>query len=67
MPWIDPKKEIEADAIAIQNRIKSRQTVIRERGYDPEIIDQQIQADMFANNDLRIQIDNTDVGEDDED
>lgn len=67
MPWIDPKKEIEADAIAIQNRIKSRQTVIRERGYDPEIIDQQIQADMFGNNNLRIEIDNSDVGEDDED
>lgn len=47
MPWIDPKKEVEADAIAVQNGFKSRQMVIRERGYDPEIVDQQIQSDMF--------------------
>ncbi|MGB5583307.1 MAG: phage portal protein, partial [Gammaproteobacteria bacterium] len=47
MPWIDPKKEMEADSVAVVNGFKSRQMVIRERGYDPELVDQQIQADMF--------------------
>lgn len=47
MPWIDPKKEMEADQIAVDNGFKSRQMVIRERGYDPEIVDQQIQGDLF--------------------
>jgi lambda family phage portal protein len=47
MPWIDPKKEMEADAIAVESGFKSRHMVMRERGYDPEIVDQQLQADMF--------------------
>jgi len=48
MPWIDPKKEMEADAVAVTNGFKSRHMVVRERGYDPAIVDQQLQADMFA-------------------
>lgn len=47
LPWIDPKKEIEADALAVEKGFKSRQMVIRERGYDPEIVDQQLQADRY--------------------
>ena len=47
LPWIDPKKEMEADALAVESGFKSRRMVIRERGYDPEIVDQQLQADMF--------------------
>lgn len=47
MPWIDPKKEMEADSIAVESGFKSRHMVMRERGYDPEIVDQQLQADMF--------------------
>ena len=45
MPWIDPKKEIEADAMAVQSHFKSRHQVIRERGGDPAIVDEQIKAD----------------------
>ena len=47
MPWIDPKKEIEADVAAIDNGIKARHQVIRERGGDPRLVDEQIQADLF--------------------
>lgn len=47
MPWIDPKKEMEADAVAVDSGFKSRHMVIRERGYDPEIVDQQLLSDDF--------------------
>lgn len=47
MPWIDPKKEVEADALAVEKGFKSRHMVIRERGYDPEMVDQQLKADTF--------------------
>lgn len=47
LPWIDPKKEIEADILAIDNGIKSRHQVIRERNGDPAIVDMQIAADTF--------------------
>lgn len=47
MPWIDPKKEIEADALAVENGFKSRTQVIRERGGDPRLVDQQNEADTF--------------------
>lgn len=55
MPWIDPKKEIEADQIAVESGFKSRHMVMRERGYDPEIVDQQLQADMFEKTEPRQQ------------
>jgi len=48
MPWIDPKKEIEADVIAINNGVKSRAQVIRERGGDPVAVDRETEADQFA-------------------
>ena len=47
MPWIDPQKEANANETAVKNGFKSRQMVIREMGYDPELVDQQIQGDMF--------------------
>ncbi len=46
MPWIDPKKESEADELAVQNRFKSRHQVIRDRGGDPAMVDQQIQLEL---------------------
>lgn len=48
MPWIDPKKEIEADALAVENGFKSRHQVIRDRGGDPQAVDEQIKADEFV-------------------
>jgi len=42
MPWIDPKKEIEADQLAVESRFKSRAQIIRERGGDPEAVRKQL-------------------------
>lgn len=47
IPWIDPLKEINADAMAVMNGFKSRHMVIRERGYDPATVDEQLAADEF--------------------
>jgi lambda family phage portal protein len=46
-PWIDPKKESEAAKMDVEQGFKSRRMIIRERGLDPDLVDQQIQADMF--------------------
>lgn len=45
MAWIDPKKEVEADALAVQHGFKSRPQVIRERGGDPRQVDAERAAD----------------------
>ena len=45
MPWIDPKKEVEADAAAVENRFKSRTQIIRERGGDPDVVEEQIKQE----------------------
>lgn len=45
MPWVDPEKETKADILAIQSRLKSRHQVIRERGGDPRIVDDQIRRE----------------------
>jgi len=47
LPWIDPKKEIEADGLAIEYGLKSRQQVIRERGGNPAQVDAEREADTF--------------------
>ena len=35
IPWIDPKKEVEADALLVNNDFATREQVIRRRGGDP--------------------------------
>lgn len=45
MPWIDPLKEVNANAEAVTNGFKSRHMVIRENQYDPAIVDEQLKAD----------------------
>ena len=44
-PWVDPLKDLEAEVLAIDNLIKSRSAAIKERGYDPERVDQEIADD----------------------
>lgn len=45
--WIDPKKEIEADILAIDHGLKTRAQVIRERtGREPEIVKEQIALEL---------------------
>jgi lambda family phage portal protein len=43
--WIDPLKDMEAEVLAVENRFKPRSLVIESQGYDPEEVDQKIQAD----------------------
>jgi lambda family phage portal protein len=43
--WVDPKKDAEAEIIAIRAGLKSRSQSIQERGYDPERIDTEIKMD----------------------
>jgi len=64
MPWIDPKKEIEADQVAVQAGFKSRHQVIRERGYDPDIVDQQRAADVMPVQETQAQPVNEETQED---
>ena len=45
--WIDPKKEMEAMQIAVNSRFTSRSAVIRKRGEDPDVVDNEIEQDDF--------------------
>lgn len=47
VPWIDPKKEIEAWGMAVESGFKSRYQVIRDMGGDPSAVDAQLAADEF--------------------
>jgi capsid protein len=46
--WIDPSKDVKADVEAIDNLIKSRGQVIRERGRDPREVYDEIADDIAA-------------------
>lgn len=46
-PSLDPKKEMEADALAIATGVKSRAQVVAEKGRDVQDVDQEIAADKF--------------------
>lgn len=48
MPWIDPAKEVNADAAAVEAGFKSRHQVIRERYGDPRRTDAELAADRFT-------------------
>lgn len=48
MPWIDPAKEVRADAEAVAEGFKSRRQVIRERNGDPRRVDAEIEQDTFT-------------------
>jgi lambda family phage portal protein len=45
MPWIDPKKEGEAEQLAVSAGFKSRSQVIRERGGNPQDVFEQIKQE----------------------
>lgn len=44
--WVDPKKDLEAEKLSLDLRIKSRSESIAARGLDPEAVDEEIAADM---------------------
>lgn len=45
MPWIDPKKEAEANEILERRGYKSRSRIIRERGDNPDQVNRELQRD----------------------
>ena len=45
MPWIDPQKEAKADLLAVSAGFKSKSQVIRERGRNPEEVENEIQTE----------------------
>lgn len=45
MPWIDPVKEVDADVKAVEAGFKSRHMCIREKQYDPKMVDEQLKND----------------------
>nr|WP_299438925.1 phage portal protein [uncultured Rhodospira sp.] len=45
LDWVDPKKDAEAEIIAITAGLKSRTQAVTERGYDPERLDAEIAAE----------------------
>lgn len=47
LPWIDPRKEIEAHGLAVEYGFRSRWQVIRDLGGDPATVDQQLASDTF--------------------
>ena len=54
MPWIDPKKEGEAEMIAVSAGFKSRSQVIRERGGNPQDVFEQIKQERGQEKDAEI-------------
>lgn len=45
--WIDPLKEVQADAKAVEEGFTSRYAVIKKRGGDPAVVDAEREADEF--------------------
>ena len=45
-PYIHPVQDIESDILAINNKLKSRGEALLERGYDAELVDREIAADL---------------------
>lgn len=46
-PWIDPLKETQADVLSMRAALKSRHQIIRDRGGDPAVVDEQIENDPY--------------------
>jgi lambda family phage portal protein len=44
-PWVDPLKDVQGEALSVQNGFKARGDVIEAMGYDPEETDTRIKAD----------------------
>ena len=57
VPWIDPKKEIEADILQIKNGITSRSMIQRRRGMNPQQVREQIAAEKEADSQLGLSFD----------
>lgn len=54
-PWVDPLKDIQAEAAAVQNGFKSRRQVVASQGYAVEDLDAEISADRAREAGLKLQ------------
>ncbi len=54
--WIDPKKDLEAEALAVANGFKSRSDVVEASGYDVEETDKRIADDQDRERELGLVI-----------
>ena len=45
MPWIDPKKEMDAARVAVRAGFKSRGQVVRDLGESPDSLDREIEQE----------------------
>jgi lambda family phage portal protein len=54
MPWVDPLKDTQAEALAVQNGFKARSDVIEAQGYDAEETDARIAADRAREQELNL-------------
>lgn len=54
LPWVDPKKDIEAEELAIKAGLKSRRQAVAERGYSIEALDAERAADAKRERDLEL-------------
>lgn len=50
--WVDPQKEMKANADAIDNKLRSRSSIIRDMGEDPETVWREIAAENKLINDM---------------
>ncbi|WP_246135417.1 phage portal protein [Pararhodospirillum oryzae] len=57
--WVDPKKDTEAEVLAIRAGLKSRTQAITERGYSPEKVDAEIALDRAREQRLGLAFDTT--------
>ena len=57
--WVDPKKDAEAEILAIAAGLKSRSQSITERGYDPEKVDADIALDRQREERLKLSFSTT--------
>jgi lambda family phage portal protein len=55
--WVDPKKDIEAEILAVDNGFKARSDVIESTGYDPEETDARIHDDRLRAEELAEDLD----------
>ncbi|MBI1265426.1 MAG: phage portal protein [Alphaproteobacteria bacterium] len=54
LPWVDPKKDIEAEELAIKAGLKSRRQAVAERGFSIEALDAERAADAKRERELQL-------------
>ncbi|HWL70420.1 MAG TPA: phage portal protein [Geminicoccus sp.] len=64
--WVDPLKDLKAEQLAVEMRVKARSDVIDEMGEDPEVVDARIKADQDRAEALGIVIESSQVQPDPE-